>query len=73
MSAVPLAERLRPTNLDQVMRRIERLEADYAALEADASKIEFQQDLKKLSEMGQKMASLQSEIHLLYEELEGTS
>lgn len=53
-----------------LMTKIEKLESDYAKLEQECSRPEIAQDLKKISEIGSKMKSLQSNIDLLYKKWE---
>lgn len=59
---------------DQVAKKIEKAEASLSKLESECAKPEIANDIKKLSEVGQKMKDVQNEIENLYKrlgELEG--
>ncbi|MBN8555615.1 MAG: ABC-F family ATP-binding cassette domain-containing protein [Deltaproteobacteria bacterium] len=55
---------------EAITKKIEKLEASLAKLEAECGLPENSSDIKKLAELGQKMQKLQSEIAELYQKLE---
>jgi ATP-binding cassette subfamily F protein uup len=54
---------------DQLAKKIEKAEASLSKLEADCAKPDVAGDMKKLTELGQKMKQVQEEISSLYERL----
>lgn len=55
---------------DAVLKKIERLEASHAKLQAECERPEIATNIQKLSELGVQMNALQSEIDNLYREWE---